>query len=236
VDNMGFLSNFVLFALGVEASLLHAQNLPPLNIAPGGITVSGFSAGGYFAPQFHVAFSSIISGAAVWSGGPNLCLADPNCTFDDYLMDMNYLVSETRRMADNGDIDPLENLVNQKVYIYHGFNDGVVNQDSGYKTYEYYELLQAQMGGNFDLPSSHAVVSDFYGTSCGFSDFYIYIENCGFDSVYAALNHLYGGGLVFPVSGFDSSNLLSFSQVMRTKWSLNLTFDSGPIFRRRVSL
>ena len=30
--------------------------------------------------------------------------------------------------------------------------------------------------------------------------------------MYYALDHLYGGGLTFPFSGYDSSNLLSFEQ------------------------
>jgi len=37
------------------------------------MTVSGFSGGGVFGPQFHVGFSSSFVGAAFWSGGPPLC-------------------------------------------------------------------------------------------------------------------------------------------------------------------
>ncbi len=32
-----------------------------------------------------------------------------------------------------------------------------------------------------DLPATHAIVSDIYGTPCGHSDSYIYIENCQFN-------------------------------------------------------
>ena len=36
-----------------------------------GISVSGFSSGGFFAVQFHVAFSKIVMGAGVMAGGKN---------------------------------------------------------------------------------------------------------------------------------------------------------------------
>ena len=37
------------------------------------ITVSGISSGAFMAVQLHIAFSSIISGAAVYAGGPYWC-------------------------------------------------------------------------------------------------------------------------------------------------------------------
>jgi len=47
--------------------------LPAVATAPGGITVSGLSSGGYMAGQFQVAFSSLVSGAAVLAAGPYGC-------------------------------------------------------------------------------------------------------------------------------------------------------------------
>ena len=37
------------------------------------VTVSGLSSGAFMAVQLHVAYSSIISGAAVYAGGPYWC-------------------------------------------------------------------------------------------------------------------------------------------------------------------
>ena len=43
------------------------------------VTVSGLSSGGFFAHQFHVAFSSLVKGAGVLAGGPYGCVeAIPN--------------------------------------------------------------------------------------------------------------------------------------------------------------
>jgi hypothetical protein len=51
------------------------QKLPAL---PGldrtAITVSGLSSGGFFAHQFHVAFSSLVKGAGILAGGPYGCV------------------------------------------------------------------------------------------------------------------------------------------------------------------
>ena len=42
--------------------------LPALPIDPGTVTVSGLSAGGYMAVQFHVAYSSLVKGAGLVAG------------------------------------------------------------------------------------------------------------------------------------------------------------------------
>jgi hypothetical protein len=62
-------------------SVADHQNVPvePLapfsNLDPSGITVSGISSGGFFAHQFHVAFSSLVKGAGIVAGGPFGCAA-----------------------------------------------------------------------------------------------------------------------------------------------------------------
>ena len=69
--------------LGSAASLAHHDDIPDpppesasellpadLQIDPTSVTVSGLSSGGFFAHQFHVAFSSTVGGAAILAGGP----------------------------------------------------------------------------------------------------------------------------------------------------------------------
>jgi hypothetical protein len=56
------------------------QKLPTLpHMDRAAVTVSGLSSGGFFAHQFHVAFSSLVKGAGILAGGPYGCVeAIPN--------------------------------------------------------------------------------------------------------------------------------------------------------------
>jgi len=45
-----------------------------LDIEPATVTVSGLSSGGFFAHQFHVAYSELVAGAGIVSGGPYGCV------------------------------------------------------------------------------------------------------------------------------------------------------------------
>ena len=58
----------------VGAATAALDPLPQLTIDVDTITVSGYSGGAAFAPQFHVAYSANISGSGAWSGWPNLCV------------------------------------------------------------------------------------------------------------------------------------------------------------------
>jgi hypothetical protein len=52
-----------------------SQRLPmDLRLDPGSVTVSGLSSGGFFAHQFHIAFSGSVAGAAILAGGPYGCV------------------------------------------------------------------------------------------------------------------------------------------------------------------
>src|SRR3954467_11878831 len=42
-------------------------------LEPGSVTVSGISSGAFFAHQFHVAYSSLVTGAGIVAGGPYGC-------------------------------------------------------------------------------------------------------------------------------------------------------------------
>jgi hypothetical protein len=45
-----------------------------LHLDPHGVTVSGLSSGGFFAHQFHVAYSELVTGAGIVAGGPYGCV------------------------------------------------------------------------------------------------------------------------------------------------------------------
>jgi hypothetical protein len=61
--------------------------LGALNIQEGSVTVSGLSSGGFMSVKIHVAYSSLINGVGVFSGGPyycaqnNLGIAEEECMY-----------------------------------------------------------------------------------------------------------------------------------------------------------
>ena len=99
------------------ATIALAQPPPSMNIDRASVTVSGFSGGGKFAPQFHLAYSANVSGCATWSGGPPLCAAEPNCYEHEYdLVDVSLLVRETVRLMRQGDVDDVANLADDRFH------------------------------------------------------------------------------------------------------------------------
>jgi hypothetical protein len=119
------------------------------------VTVSGLSSGGFFAHQFHVAFSSLVKGAGILAGGPYGCvehISDPwspiwsipldrvsaavvACTH--YYGDLYYGLHPdppkaedslrlVREAADRGLIDNPSNLPGSRVWLFHGRNDDIV--------------------------------------------------------------------------------------------------------------
>ena len=68
----GLTAAAAMIAAGAAAA---AEPLPRASLA-GGVTVSGLSSGGFFAHQFHVAFSGVVEGAAILAGGPYACAED----------------------------------------------------------------------------------------------------------------------------------------------------------------
>eukprot|EP00095_Tigriopus_kingsejongensis_P003179 maker-scaffold91_size383040-snap-gene-1.32 protein:Tk03179 transcript:maker-scaffold91_size383040-snap-gene-1.32-mRNA-1 annotation:"hypothetical protein DAPPUDRAFT_194537" len=203
--------------------------LPALNVDQSWITVSGISAGAYFATQFHVAYSEVIQGCGMWAGGPNLCYARDAllCMNTPLIINVSLLTSDTDKIADMGDIDPTANMANDRaldqfcttfrVYIFHGTKDTTVFPASAEKTESYYahylNNTQEQLVLNNEMGASHAVVSDHFGSSCGKSDHKLYIENCDFNSVYQVLNHITGGSLFPPVEpGMYQGNLTEIDQ------------------------
>ena len=86
------------------------------NVDKNKLSISGFSSGGVFTAQFHVAFSKIIMGAGIIAG------ATPVTMTNAYTY------------AREGKIDDPSNLKHSKVYLFSGIIDTVVYQG----TSEYY--------------------------------------------------------------------------------------------------
>src|SRR5215203_6577694 len=158
------------FAIGVAATLLapatvlshHDDLAQPTDVLgtygevdPSEVTISGLSSGGFFAHQFHIAFSKLVSGAGIIAGGPFGCVESiPNPYFWFWTVPLDRVSAATlacshyfgdryfglRPSPPNADdsvrlirdawrqrvIDDPANLASHKVWLFHGRSDDVV--------------------------------------------------------------------------------------------------------------
>jgi poly(3-hydroxybutyrate) depolymerase len=143
-------------ALSTRAAM---ADQPPLTsiptLDPDQVTVSGISSGGFFAHQFHVAYSELVTGAGVMAGGPYACaeqtpsvlafnplasviVATGVCTRQGrwalgpmaYWLpawpDVDESIDTTMVEHQSGRIDDPANLANDRAWLFVGAKDEVV--------------------------------------------------------------------------------------------------------------
>jgi poly(3-hydroxybutyrate) depolymerase len=164
----------------------------------GRVTVSGISAGGHAAVQAHVALSGTISGAAVIAGGPYHCAegsifkALGRCISGSDL-EAAPLVEATRSAAKAGTIDPVDSLSNDRVWLFHGTADSVVNVAVTLALRDFYAsfLPEQSIAVVDDIPVTHGWPTRDQGAAClemGGD----YINACDYDAAGELLQQLYG--------------------------------------------
>jgi poly(3-hydroxybutyrate) depolymerase len=174
--------------------------LAALGILPGSVTVSGIAGGGYMAVQFHVAYSQVVHGAGIVAAGPYYCAEDSmrlalgRCMKGDEAIPTDDLVGVTSRLALEEAIDPIANLADDRVWIFHGAADDVIAKPVTDSLEAYYALLvepgnikrieHPTAGHTFPTASASAGACAASATP--------YIGMCGLDGARALLEHLYG--------------------------------------------
>ena len=120
--------------------------MPVLHRTETDVTVSGQSAGAGMAVQLHLAFSDFVVGAALFAGAPYYCARSQlkilveQCTIYGTPND-NSLELMSRQWASLGVIDDIKNLLNDKVYLYHGTADTVLDLTVVQSLESYYSAL-----------------------------------------------------------------------------------------------
>ncbi|XP_003384510.1 PREDICTED: uncharacterized protein LOC100634387 [Amphimedon queenslandica] len=199
-----------------------AARLGSYNVDKSKISVSGISSGGYFAVQFHIAYSKTLMGAGVVAGGPYYCAegqlntALTSCMnrLLPSLMDVAKYVDKVHEDAKNGKIDDPTNLSNDLIYLYSGTKDTVVRPVvmKSLERFYGYLLNKNNIVTMFTTPSEHAFVTDDYGNLCSYlgSPF---INNCRYPTAYNIFKQIYGSGIL-PAnkSSAIEKNLLEFEQ------------------------
>ncbi|XP_038065264.1 uncharacterized protein LOC119735575 [Patiria miniata] len=190
---------------------------------PTKVSVSGVSSGANMAVQLHVGFSATIMGAGAVAGAPYYCARGSvlrattlECsTFGNPgNVDIPYLKSKTESYASSGKVDATSNMASDRVYLFSGTQDSVVQTDLVQKLEDYYEefIPAANIKTVYDVAAGHAFITEDNGSSCG-TNWVPFINDCNYNQAFEILNHIYGGNLVEPDSTtIASGQIKSFSQ------------------------
>jgi len=145
------MKNVIMRALCLSIVLMTAPaaadtlpELPAYSLDLAQTSVSGISSGAFMAVQFGTAHSAKVIGVAATAGGPYYCAHDSSLLAMRKCMqgDPNPLLSalpisdlDIRRMQDaardwsrRGWIDDIDNLAYQRIWAFHGYNDGIVKK------------------------------------------------------------------------------------------------------------
>ncbi len=205
-------------ALALAGCDVGGEPLPALEIQPASLTVSGVSAGGYMATQYHLAFGDEVSGAAVLAAGPWFCARRSMSRALGECMEAREgapqageLLKRAREAASEGLIAPLEAVAGDRVWLFHGERDERIARRVGDALAEFYEALVDPRLVRYErsVPAAHGFPTLDEGLPCGEADD-PYVLDCDFDAAGALLAHLYGG--LAPRGRAQPASLAVFDQ------------------------
>ncbi|KAH3760912.1 polyhydroxybutyrate depolymerase [Pelomyxa schiedti] len=207
--------------IAVCFAVSYGQKLSGYNIDDGTpIGVAGLSSGAFMATQLHVAHSDIFGLVANVAGGPYWCanadvlIAESSCMTTPNLIVTDELIAATEFARLTLSIDSPQNMNDDKVYLFSGLKDSVVDTGVVEKAADYYTFyVNKNVSGTIHFENSvlseHAWVTDNWGNDCGYLGS-PYINNCNYDLAGEILEYFYGK-LNSKVTQI-SANLLSFKQ------------------------
>lgn len=181
-------------------------------------TVSGLSSGAAMAVQLGVAHSSRVRGIGIVSGPPYLCAqgfvtqATNDCLVlgrgrlremfgslfglslfgsGEHDIDVDDLVSDTRKLAHQRRIDPIDRLASLHIWEYRGQDDRVVGAKASAAQHAYFRAFGATPKRGEPRSTPHTMpTSDPAQGSCDTRD-EDYVSGCDFDAAGELLRHLH---------------------------------------------
>lgn len=190
----------------IASSAYAAEKLPSFKGDINQTSVSGLSSGAFMAAQLQVAYSATITGAGIVAGGPYYCAAGLIANTSICMGQVPFvapnpalMVSAAQGFAALGQIDSLDNLKNDKVYIFSGTDDSVVKQvavDATASFFAYAGVPAENLLYVKTVPAGHAFITPSFGNDCS-ANAGPYISHCikdgtGYDQAGAILQHIYG--------------------------------------------
>jgi hypothetical protein len=211
------------------------EPLPSFKVKPGGNSISGLSSGAFMTVQAHLAHSADFIGAGVIAGGPYRCVE----TFrkaaylaeDAFILNAEYicmtpltpragpnaakLAGLARETAATGRIDPVENLKDQRLYIFTGRNDRVLDSSVVRATRDFYLNLGVPAGAiQFvdDQPAGHSILTDNPEDLPESANRPPYLNFGGYMQSHRVLDHIYAPWAPQAPATVLSGRLLRFDQ------------------------
>ncbi|XP_071104021.1 poly(3-hydroxybutyrate) depolymerase-like [Haliotis cracherodii] len=188
--------------LGVCCTLLHAvPKLASYNVDTAKVSVSGISSGACMATQYHVVHSREVMGAGIIAGAPFMCsgglvaTAVGTCMKSPSLISVTALEAITSSGAWFGNVDATYHMKNDRVFIFDGTKDSVVNPVAGQKVAQYYGhyMPSSHIKTVFNINAEHGMPTLNYGGACDQLNSKTYLNNCNYSAAFQLLNHIYGG-------------------------------------------
>lgn len=205
--------------------------LPAVGAMIDATSVSGISSGAYMAGQFQMAHAKIVTGAAIIAGGPYGCsesvfadsIPGPGTAFlnlskavNGCMLDLlgvwgvgnaSTLANKANERAGKDEIDPIADVITDKVYLFSGTSDRTVVPSIVKHAAEFYAKLgmpEANIKFVNQLPAGHAFVTESEGAACERSGD-PYVVDCDYDQAGELLKHIYGtlqAGSVAPTGQY----------------------------------
>jgi len=197
-------------------------------------SISGLSSGAFMTVQLHLAHSASFAGAGIIAGGPFRCAeifrpgdmmtAEDACIENSLYICMNPLIPQVspdaqklaamaQETAKAGRIDAVTNLADDRLYIFTGSADDVVDSDVVARTRKFYELLgvkPANIRYVDSVPAGHSIITDNPEDSDLSTNQPPYINNGGFMQSHDILRHIYSD--LQPAADSLAGQLLRFDQ------------------------
>ena len=229
-----FAGVLLLSLLGAAAPAAAAEDLPNLGVALPQTSVSGLSSGAYMAGQIEVAHSKNIVGAGIVAGGPFACAETASgqlfpywpivvwqnatqaanaCMKDSWgAPDAEKLAKRANELAEDGKIDELSGLADDKVYLFSGNEDQTVVRAVVEAAKRFYQAAGVPEGNVtlVEKEGGHAFLTETEGTACGLSKD-PYVSDCDYDQARAILEWIYGAPLADP-SPSPTGKFITFDQ------------------------
>ncbi len=171
---------------------------PSFNIDTSRITVSGISSGAYMAGQLHVAHSELFNGAGLIAGGPYWCASGtmkkglgPCMNGGD--VGLQELLAYAEQQEKSAAIDALDNLKDDRAWIFHGTLDSIVNAEVPAAARSFYEAFLGAENITLvtEVEAPHGMPTLTVGADCA-NVTTPFLNACSYDAAGALLQVLAG--------------------------------------------